>query len=95
MSAPRHLYAHLPFCAAPGRGHCALPLAHGADSRLDRRDAYLDARLPRAELRREGEGLDALETVYLGGGTPTLMRPRRLRARCSTTSARGWPRAPR
>ena len=74
MSAPRHLYAHLPFCAARC-GYCAFVVHVDA---LDRRDAYLDAL--RAELRREGEGLDALETVYLGGGTPTLMRPRRLRA---------------
>lgn len=73
MSGTRHLYVHLPFCSARC-GYCAFVVHVGA---LDRRDAYLDAL--RAELRREGEGLDALDTVYLGGGTPTLMRPRRLR----------------
>lgn len=74
MSGPRHLYAHLPFCASRC-GYCAFVVHVGA---LDRRDAYLEAL--RGELRAEGAGLDPLETVYLGGGTPTLMRPRRLRA---------------
>lgn len=74
MSAPRHLYAHLPFCAARC-GYCAFVVHVDA---LDRRDAYLGAL--RAELAAQGEGLGPLETVYLGGGTPTLMRPRRLRA---------------
>ena len=43
---------------------------------LAMRDAYADALL--AELEREGDRLGRLDTVYLGGGTPTLMRPRRL-----------------
>jgi putative oxygen-independent coproporphyrinogen III oxidase len=68
----RHLYVHLPFCASRC-GYCAFVVETGA---LDRRDAYADAVL--AELRLEEGRLGALETVYLGGGTPTLMRPRRL-----------------
>ena len=63
---------HLPFCAARC-GYCAFVVEVGA---LDRRDAYLDALL--AELERESHRLAPLETVYLGGGTPTLMRGRRL-----------------
>ncbi len=73
-AAPRHLYVHLPFCAARC-GYCAFVVHIGA---LDRRDAYLEAL--RAELRLEGGMLGPLDTVYLGGGTPTLMRSRRLRA---------------
>ncbi len=72
MSGVRHLYAHLPFCSARC-GYCAFVVHVGA---LDRRDAYLDALL--AEIDREAPALGPLETVYLGGGTPTLMRPRRL-----------------
>lgn len=73
MSAPvRHLYVHLPFCASRC-GYCAFVVQVGA---LGRRDAYLDALL--AELGREAHVLGPLETVYLGGGTPTLMRGRRL-----------------
>jgi oxygen-independent coproporphyrinogen-3 oxidase len=68
----RHLYVHLPFCASRC-GYCAFVVEVGA---LGRRDAYLDALL--AELEREAPLLGPLDTVYLGGGTPTLMRPRRL-----------------
>ena len=45
---------------------------------LGRRDEYLDALLAELEREREAGRIGALETVYLGGGTPTLMRPRRL-----------------
>lgn len=68
-----HLYAHLPFCAARC-GYCAFVVEVGA---LDRRDDYAAAL--RAELAMEAGRLGTLETVYLGGGTPTLMRPHRLR----------------
>ncbi len=68
----RHLYVHLPFCASRC-GYCAFVVEVGA---LEMRDAYLD-RL-RRELSHERPRLDALETVYLGGGTPTLMRPGRI-----------------
>jgi oxygen-independent coproporphyrinogen-3 oxidase len=72
VSGVRHLYVHLPFCASRC-GYCAFVVEVGA---LDRRDAYLDALL--AELARESDRLGTLETVYLGGGTPSLMRPRRI-----------------
>ena len=68
----RHLYLHLPFCASRC-GYCAFVVETGS---LAMRDAYADALL--AELRREAGLLGRLETVYLGGGTPTLMRPRRI-----------------
>ena len=73
MTPVRHLYVHLPFCASRC-GYCAFVVEVGA---LDRRDAYLEALV--AELEREARVLGPLETVFLGGGTPTLMRPRRLR----------------
>lgn len=68
----RHLYVHLPFCASRC-GYCAFAVETDA---LDRRDAYLGALL--AELDAESASLGELETVYLGGGTPSLMRPRRI-----------------
>jgi oxygen-independent coproporphyrinogen-3 oxidase len=75
VSAPaRHLYVHLPFCAARC-GYCAFVVEVGA---LERRDAYLGALL--GELERERPRLGPLETVYLGGGTPTLMGAERLAA---------------
>ncbi|MEQ8833384.1 MAG: radical SAM family heme chaperone HemW [Miltoncostaeaceae bacterium] len=72
VAGARHLYVHLPFCAARC-GYCAFVVEVGS---LGRRDAYLDALL--GELRRERGRLGSLESVFLGGGTPTLMRPARL-----------------
>jgi len=70
----RHLYVHLPFCASRC-GYCGFVVEVGA---LARRDAYLAA--VRTELATEHPRLGSLETVYLGGGTPTLMRPARIAA---------------
>jgi putative oxygen-independent coproporphyrinogen III oxidase len=70
----RHLYMHLPFCASRC-GYCGFVVEVGA---LERRDAYLAA--VRTELAAERPRLGPLETVYLGGGTPTLMRPARIAA---------------
>lgn len=67
-----HLYVHLPFCASRC-GYCAFVVEVG---REDARDAYLQAVL--AELDRERAVLGSLRTVYLGGGTPTLMGGDRL-----------------
>jgi oxygen-independent coproporphyrinogen-3 oxidase len=67
-----HIYLHLPFCASRC-GYCAFVVEVGA---LGARDAYLEALL--AELELERDRLGTLDTVYLGGGTPSLMRPRRI-----------------
>jgi oxygen-independent coproporphyrinogen-3 oxidase len=69
----RHLYVHLPFCATRC-GYCDFVTVVG---REDSHAAYVDAVL--AELELEG-GLLApeLETIFLGGGTPTLTEPRAL-----------------
>ena len=74
MSAARHLYVHLPFCASRC-GYCAFTVEVGA---LDRRDAYVQALL--AELDHQAGLTAPFDTVYLGGGTPTLMRPERVAA---------------
>lgn len=68
MSRARHLYVHLPFCASRC-GYCAFVVQVDA---LDRRDAYLDAVLGELALE-DGRLAERVETVYLGGGTPTLM----------------------
>jgi oxygen-independent coproporphyrinogen-3 oxidase len=65
----RHLYVHLPFCAHRC-GYCDFVTLVGRDNQ---HDAYVAALL--AELELERHELAALvETVYLGGGTPTLTR---------------------
>jgi putative oxygen-independent coproporphyrinogen III oxidase len=66
----RHLYVHLPFCAHRC-GYCDFVTVVG---RTGQHDAYVDALL--AELALERELLaPELETVFLGGGTPTFTEP--------------------
>jgi putative oxygen-independent coproporphyrinogen III oxidase len=62
----RHLYVHLPFCAHRC-GYCDFVTAVG---RRDQHAAYVDALL--RELDEERHVLAGLETVFLGGGTPTF-----------------------
>ena len=67
MSGVEHLYVHLPFCAHRC-GYCDFVTAVG---RPEQHAAYVDALL--RELEQEREVLvDDLETVFLGGGTPTF-----------------------
>jgi oxygen-independent coproporphyrinogen-3 oxidase len=70
----RHLYVHLPFCGHRC-GYCDFVTVVG---RSGQHAAYADALLAELELER---GLLArqLETVFLGGGTPTFTEPRELR----------------
>jgi oxygen-independent coproporphyrinogen-3 oxidase len=73
VSGARHLYVHLPFCSSRC-GYCDFVTVVGRDGE---HGGYVDALL--RELESEGSLLDApLETVYLGGGTPTLTEPRAL-----------------
>jgi oxygen-independent coproporphyrinogen-3 oxidase len=70
----RHLYVHLPFCAHRC-GYCdfVTVVGHG-----DAHGAYVDALL--RELEREQAWLAPdVETVFLGGGTPTYTAPGELR----------------
>ena len=63
----RHLYVHLPFCASRC-GYCDFVTVVG---HADRHGAYVDALLGELELERHLLAPE-LESVYLGGGTPTL-----------------------
>ena len=69
MSA-RHLYVHLPFCASRC-GYCDFVTAVGR--RFDHR-GYVDAVLRELDLERASLAPE-IETVYLGGGTPTFTEP--------------------
>src|SRR5262245_14144774 len=67
MSDVRHVYVHLPFCAHRC-GYCDFVTVVG---RTDAQAGYVDALL--AELALERHALaPALDTIFLGGGTPTL-----------------------
>ncbi len=69
MSGARHLYVHLPFCAHRC-GYCdfVTVVGHAGDH-----GAYVDALL--AELELERDLLGDVDTIFLGGGTPTVTEP--------------------
>ena len=70
----RHLYVHLPFCGHRC-GYCDFVTAVG---RRDEHGTYVDALV--AELERERWRLSAnVDTVFVGGGTPTFTEPDALR----------------
>ncbi len=66
----RHLYVHLPFCAHRC-GYCDFVTVAG---RTGAHPAYVDALL--GELARERHVLaERVDTVFVGGGTPTFTEP--------------------
>jgi oxygen-independent coproporphyrinogen III oxidase len=70
----RHLYVHLPFCGHRC-GYCDFVTVVG---RRGQHGRYVDALLAELELER-GLLAPRLETVFLGGGTPTFTEPGALR----------------
>ena len=73
MGEVRHVYVHLPFCRSRC-GYCDFVTVVG---RRGQHAAYVDALL--AELALERRLLaDDVETVFLGGGTPTFTAAREL-----------------
>jgi oxygen-independent coproporphyrinogen III oxidase len=67
VTGARHLYVHLPFCAQRC-GYCDFVTVVG---RRGRHAAYVDALLRELELERSHLA-EELETIFLGGGTPTF-----------------------
>jgi oxygen-independent coproporphyrinogen-3 oxidase len=70
MSGVRHLYVHLPFCAHRC-GYCDFVTVVG---RRGQHGAYVDGLLAELELERDRLA-PRLETIFLGGGTPTFTEP--------------------
>ena len=68
LSGARHLYVHLPFCAHRC-GYCDFVTVVG---RGEQHRAYVDALLARAGARARRSLAPRLETIFLGGGTPTF-----------------------
>lgn len=69
----RHLYIHLPFCAHRC-GYCDFVTAVG---RADQHAPYVNALIAELELERPLLA-DELDTIFLGGGTPTYTEPEAL-----------------
>ena len=78
---PRHAYVHVPFCRHRC-GYCDFTLVAGRDDLVDRYFAALGRELERirrvAASEHESACLD-LDTLYLGGGTPSHLGPDGLR----------------
>jgi putative oxygen-independent coproporphyrinogen III oxidase len=74
MTGARHLYVHLPFCAHRC-GYCDFVTVVGREKL---HASYVDAVLAELDLER-GSLAEPLETVFLGGGTPTFTNGRELR----------------
>jgi oxygen-independent coproporphyrinogen-3 oxidase len=67
VPAVRHLYVHLPFCSSRC-GYCDFVTVVGREGEHER---YIDAVLAELALER-GRLAPRLESVYLGGGTPSF-----------------------
>jgi oxygen-independent coproporphyrinogen-3 oxidase len=70
VTGARHLYVHLPFCSSRC-GYCDFVTVIG---RQGEHATYVDALLAELELERHLLA-PHLETVFLGGGTPTFTEP--------------------
>jgi oxygen-independent coproporphyrinogen III oxidase len=73
LGAVRHLYVHVPFCAHRC-GYCDFVTLVG---RAGQHAPYVDALLAELELERHLLS-EEVETVFLGGGTPTFLAAREL-----------------
>ena len=74
IGSVRHLYVHVPFCAHRC-GYCDFVTVVGREGQHGR---YVDALLAELDLEREVLA-QPLETVFLGGGTPTFTEAGELR----------------
>lgn len=83
---PFGIYVHVPFCLRRC-GYCAFTTeAVPADSVRDATRAWTTAAVAELELaaRRLGDRAPTVQTVYLGGGTPSLLHPDELATILST-----------
>lgn len=73
---PLGLYVHLPFCASKC-GYCDFPSYAGQEAH---REAYTQAVCAEITSRGAELGRPEADTVYLGGGTPSLMEVQQIAA---------------
>jgi oxygen-independent coproporphyrinogen-3 oxidase len=89
LSAFRHLYVHVPFCKHKC-GYCDFNAYAGMDRLMP---DYVDALERELIFARERFPFQQLETVYLGGGTPSLL-PAELASRLLAFLRRNFNIAP-
>lgn len=73
LTAPRSAYIHIPFCAHKC-GYCDFASVAGFDHLADR---YLSALDRETAMRLGGEPAE-VDTIFIGGGTPTRLEPAQL-----------------
>src|SRR5438477_9153972 len=81
LAAPRAAYLHVPFCAHRC-GYCNFTLVAGRDDLIEDYLTAIERELSWLETPRQ------VETLFLGGGTPTHLSPAKLRR--LLTAARRW-----
>src|SRR5947209_10274796 len=75
---PRAAYVHVPFCAHHC-GYCDFAVATGADERIDEYVAAIGR-----ELELLLDEPQPVETIFIGGGTPTYLSAGQLETLLST-----------
>ena len=68
------LYVHVPFCSSK----CHYCDFYSFAGHMDQADSFLDALEREADLQQAAWGTLEPETIFIGGGTPTLLSPGRL-----------------
>ena len=81
---PLGLYLHIPFCRQKC-AYCDFYSLSGQDARMDDYVDALCAHLTEAAPSASGHQID---TIYFGGGTPSLLGPKRLTTLLKTVSKR-------
>ena len=74
MAEPLSLYIHIPFCVRKCR-YCDFPSAPASEST---REHYLDLLLREIRIRGRQYAGRPVDTVYFGGGTPSILTPLQL-----------------
>lgn len=68
------IYIHIPFCARK----CAYCDFESYAGRLERADAYVSRVVDEMQMAREEYGVLGVPSVYIGGGTPSLLKDQQL-----------------
>ncbi|HWS14716.1 MAG TPA: radical SAM family heme chaperone HemW [Candidatus Methylomirabilis sp.] len=84
----RGIYVHIPFCIRKC-GYCDFySVAGGGEEERDRFPALVEREMDRIVRSYPGEADVPADTVYFGGGTPTVLRPDRLQRLLRSIRAR-------